>query len=132
IHLFLPYEVTNEVCSCGHFLYKKIEGRTILSSEAIYCPNCRHDGTSECLCKYCIEIRKNALEIRKDKFLIEWDAYYNEYYNSPIDLNDLSIYEEVQLVILIHQYYDKDIKQFYFQSIKGTIEYFGQRLLPTE
>lgn len=132
IHLFLPYEITNEACSCGQLLYKKIEGRTILSSEAIYCPNCRHDGTDDCLCKYCIEKRKNAREIRKEKFLIEWDDYYNEHYNTTIDLNDLSIYEEVQLVILIHIYYNKDSKLFNFQFINETIEYFGQHLLPTE
>src|SRR5690606_6748411 len=53
-------------------------------------------------------------------------------YNSAIELSNLSIYEEVQLVILIHEYFNKESKSFDFINARLIEVNFGVRQLPTE
>ncbi|WP_159636963.1 hypothetical protein [Sphingobacterium composti Ten et al. 2007 non Yoo et al. 2007] len=132
LYMFLPYVITDDICDCGKPLYRKTKGRTSFAAELIYCPACRHDETPDCLCKTCILKRKNELEARKMHFYKTWDSYYDNTYNSDIELSNLSIYEEVQLVILIHEYFNKESKSFNFINARLIEVNFGVRQLPTE
>jgi len=120
LYIDLPYELTTEKCACGEILYKKIKGRTAFSMELYYYPNCKHDSTDFCTCQTCSKKRKDAKESRKNNFFGNWEDYYKKHYTSSFDIQKLSIFEEVQVVALIHLYYDKETSCFNFESSNNT------------
>ena len=132
LHLFLPYVITDDICDCGKQLYIKTKGRMTFAEKLLYCPTCKHDGSPECTCDACVLKRKKELEAKKVQFYEAWESHYKETYNSAIELSSLSIHEEVQLVILIQEYFNKESKSFNFINARLIEVNFGVRQLPNE
>jgi len=55
------------------------------AEKQIYCPNCKHDGSPECLCESCDVKRKNEFETRKVQFHEAWESHYKKIYNSLLN-----------------------------------------------
>src|SRR5690606_16604776 len=96
LYVNLPYELTNEKCVCGHFIYRKVSGRTSYKNNVVVCPNCWHDEQQKlCECQYCSEKRITAEKKEKSEFLERWKSYCDSFAISKrkitsFDLNDIT------------------------------------------
>ena len=43
LYVNLPYELTDQKCICGNYIYRKVTGRTSYKENVGICPNCWHD-----------------------------------------------------------------------------------------
>lgn len=101
LYVNLPYELTDEKCICGHYIYRKVSGRTSYKENAAICPNCWHDEQQKlCECQYCSEKRLNAEKKENSEFLKRWKSYCDSFATTKRKITSLDLNDIIDLLIL--------------------------------
>ncbi|CDS93846.1 hypothetical protein BN1088_1431744 [Sphingobacterium sp. PM2-P1-29] len=101
LYVNLPYELTNEKCICGHYIYRKVSGRTSYKENPGVCPNCWHDEQQKfCECQYCSEKRLTAEKKENNVFLERWLSYCESLSQFKRKINDLDLNDILDLLTL--------------------------------
>ncbi|HAY3508050.1 hypothetical protein ACH34F_04555 [Elizabethkingia anophelis] len=101
----LPFKLSDEVCEyCNIPIYIKVKRIGSRVSEFKLCIKCQHDNSGDCNCEQCANKMKIKNEERTRNLQILWNIHYVEHYNLNYTLNDLSIYDEIHLVLLFQSY----------------------------
>ena len=103
LYVNLPYEITEEKCICGHYIYRKVSGRTSYKENVAICPNCWHDEQQKlCECQYCSEIRLNAEKKENSEFLERWKSYCHSFATTKKKITSLDLNDIIDLLILFY------------------------------
>lgn len=109
LYVNLPYELTNKKCVCGHYIYRKVPGRTSYKNNVVICPNCWHDEQQKfCECQYCSENRLIAEKKENSIFLELWKSYCESFSTSKRIITSLDLNDILDLLIVLD--HDKLIK----------------------
>lgn len=101
LYVNLPYELTNEKCICGHYIYRKVSGRTSYRENLGICPNCWHDGQKKfCKCQYCVENRMTAERKENKDFLQRWKKHCESFAKSRKKISTLDLNDVLDLLII--------------------------------
>lgn len=101
LYVNLPYELTNEKCICGHYIYRKVSGRTSYKENIGICPNCWHDERQKlCECQYCSEKRLTAENKENSEFLDRWLLYCESFSQFKRKISDLDLNDILDLLII--------------------------------
>ena len=101
LYVNLPYELTNEKCVCGHYIYRKVSGRTSYKNNVVVCPNCWHDEQQKlCECQHCSENRLIAEKKENSEFLERWKSYCDSFATTKRKITSLDLDDITDLLIL--------------------------------
>lgn len=101
LYVNLPYELTDEKCICGLYIYRKVSGSTSYKENLGVCPNCWHDAQQKlCECRYCSEKRLTAEKKENSDFLERWLSYCESLSPFKRKINDLDLNDILDLLIL--------------------------------
>ncbi|NML71685.1 hypothetical protein HHL23_18050 [Chryseobacterium sp. RP-3-3] len=118
----LPYKLNQEKCEyCNNQIYTKVRKNGYGNDLAKLCIYCNHDYTKNCNCEQCFHNTNVALEEKRKELQIVWKNFYTEYYNLNYTLNDISIFDEIYLVLLIQSYkgtFENTLDFSYFKQLR--------------
>ncbi len=98
----LPYEITDEKCICGGFIYLKIPCRSSNPRNLTVCPNCGHEeGTKNCVCSKCTQRRTIAEQKENDGFLSKWSEYQDTLTKFSKDFQQLDLMDILDLSVIL-------------------------------
>lgn len=101
LYVNLPYELTDEKCICGNFIYRKVPGRTSYKGNVDICPNCWHDANKKfCECQYCTDKRLNIEKKENEDFSQRWIVHCESFSKSKRNINNLDINDILNLLII--------------------------------
>ncbi|KYH07810.1 hypothetical protein A1704_03855 [Chryseobacterium cucumeris] len=129
----LPYKLSSETCEyCDGFIYTKIKRTGSYIEEVKLCRNCKHDNSGNCCCEQCSNKKNAKIKEKRRALQMIWNDFYIENYNLNYTLNDLSIYDEIHLALLIESYSNttdlldfSNFKQNRFQIHRISQEYYS-------
>ncbi len=97
----LPYVLSDEKCEkCGgdvYYKYSRSNPYKPLYVYARFCSNCGHNFEPDCSCEYCEKEYKDV-----------WIKYLDKNYKAPLKQDSLSIYDEMNLLLLTRYYLDRE------------------------
>ena len=103
LYVNLPYELTDEKCICGNYIYRKVTGRTSYKENVGICPNCWHDEQQKfCECRYCTEKRLIAEKKENNDFLQRWTAYCDSFAASKKSITKYDLNDILDLLIIFN------------------------------
>lgn len=107
IHEHIPFVLTDEPCEiCGEPIYKRHKRERRYHYTLKLCRNCGHDYTDNCACEACVAERKVRTQ-KLNEFTTEaWEKFYKKHYNLNYTLDDLTIFEEIHLILAIESLCD--------------------------
>jgi len=101
LYVNLPYELTDEKCICGNYIYRKVARRTSYKDNVRICPNCWHDPQQTlCECRYCSQKRLIAEKKDNENFLQRWKEHCDSFSTSERKINNLDLNDILNLLII--------------------------------
>lgn len=111
IYKDIPYKLTDLKCEyCDELMYHKIEGKNGSSPAKWLCSSCQHTKTNKCNCDTCLSKEKELLIFRKNEFSECWDDYYLKNFSFQYQINDLTIFDQIYLKMIIDEFSSSDQK----------------------
>lgn len=100
----LPYELTKKKCkNCGGPVYQKPERRAT-GGEKLLCISCKHNFTKNCTCESCKTQRDDTYEKEKAAYQEQAYEWLQEQQGVPYQPNEISLLEEIQLLLISQNY----------------------------
>ena len=98
----LPYILTEEKCEhCDALVYYKPRRKGNQYIETKYCIACKHDYTENCSCSVCKEERAEEEKKIQEAFEKSWREFLEVNYSTKYSLEDLTIYDEINLALVL-------------------------------
>jgi len=108
----LPYILSEEKCEkCGEAVYYKYHRKGGSKEMYVYeklCGTCFHEFNRVCDCIHCETERKNKEVEQKELFNANWKLFLEENFQIKVQLEDISVYNELRLYLILKQHLTKE------------------------